>query len=544
MEMKVSGRSKPELLSWFIFALFAAVLTASFIRLTWSTGDESRYFLVAQSIGDGKGLTSLFAPEPVPDWITPPGYPLFLAGIFALTGPSPVIAKVASATLHLACAMLLLLFLRLWLRDCSAVEHTGLAAIGSLTVFSLYFGWMVYSESLFICLLLLTLIQIERNSTSTWTGALLAGLLAGLATLVRPVGLALLPAGVLFYGYRRQGLALLAYSASYATCIAPYVLRSFLLTGRPLGHMAMIQTESADTSWAADFIGGRLAALGTLVPRHLFHAMPGRFFYHLFDERNIMEMLRLDWISPGLLFALGLLMCLGWLTSLRRMTFPALLFLFFMLIIGSEEVQIARGVEDRLFAPLMPLGAVFTWLGVRRATNWLTAKDGMDRSVGKVFIAFACVYILLTSAMAGASRTRNELRQWGRPPLDPDRIRAQGTEFDRSFARFIEAGQWIGKLKDPRAVVVSRLPRELFMASSQPGISYFGDPIRGTTWEIIQHYHPERPVYVVEDAFPPDSGFGRDRVHALSPILREQQNRLELLYETEEPMVRVWKLRP
>jgi 4-amino-4-deoxy-L-arabinose transferase-like glycosyltransferase len=115
-----------------------------------------------------------------------PGYPFFLAAIYAVTGPSPAVACWAQAALGaLTCLLLFWLAQRIlappWPLIC------GLASAGYYNL--VYPTGTILSETLLSFLLVAALLAVYRQESSAWRRAGSFGVLLGLAYWVRPEAL-------------------------------------------------------------------------------------------------------------------------------------------------------------------------------------------------------------------------------------------------------------------------------------------------------------------------------------------------------------------
>ena len=125
----------------------------------------------------------------IPTAYWPVGYPAFLALIFKITGPSLSAAKIANLLLSTGTFWLLYLTTRKMYRE----ESIARGAILLLTVYPNNAAYvpLLLTETLFTFLLLAASCLLLSNKT--WTNALLAGLILGLATLVKAQTVLLTP---------------------------------------------------------------------------------------------------------------------------------------------------------------------------------------------------------------------------------------------------------------------------------------------------------------------------------------------------------------
>ncbi len=200
--------------------------------------DAAHYHGPAVSLAQGKGFTVAEKPY----FYRLPGYPLFLAGCYKLFGFD--INRALMIQLVLAALIPLLIFFLVqvmfpyllwvaWLAAGCAAVHPGL----------LIFSGLVMTETLFLLLFLLFLCLFffafkQRNCY--WL-LMLAGIVLGMATLMRPVGqyVLLLSSGMLLvsrWSWGDKAKKILSLSSGWFVIIAPWLLRNYLLTGYVFFH--------------------------------------------------------------------------------------------------------------------------------------------------------------------------------------------------------------------------------------------------------------------------------------------------------------------
>jgi 4-amino-4-deoxy-L-arabinose transferase-like glycosyltransferase len=159
----------------------------------------------------------------------PVGYPYFVSAIFSLAGPRLAVVALVQHLLGLGAVGLAYLLGRF-----VAGRWVGLAA-GLLLALSgpqLSYEHLLLSEGLFIpLLLLLALVLIGQLRSPSWTLVLLAGLLSGLLSLVKPVGQSLLlPAALVALAppasLARRGQRLALLLAAFGLVVLPWMVRN------------------------------------------------------------------------------------------------------------------------------------------------------------------------------------------------------------------------------------------------------------------------------------------------------------------------------
>lgn len=174
-------------------ALAFRVATVAFTLKTPATLDPYDFSRTAASIARGDGYPpSNRAPGGGPTAFRPPGYPVFLAAVYAVVGHrAPGVGRLAGAFLGtLSVALIGLIALRLWGKRVGWLA-LGIAAIAPPLVI---FSTALISEALFVPLVLaavLTALE-GRRSGRRYAWAVATGLLVGVASLTRTNGLILL----------------------------------------------------------------------------------------------------------------------------------------------------------------------------------------------------------------------------------------------------------------------------------------------------------------------------------------------------------------
>ena len=191
--------------------------------------DEREYILIAQTLlGEGEfvdsnGFRSVRAPL----------FPFFLAGIFGVSGGSVALAHVAGCLLGVAGVLLVhALALRLWNDRRSALVAAALAGFHpSLVIYST----LLLTESLYIVLLLAALVMAhDFEARPSWRRAVGLGVLAGLASLTRPVFLGYFPVLLALIALRGRAAGrrwLVLSFLAWGVVIAPWTIRNVLLHG-------------------------------------------------------------------------------------------------------------------------------------------------------------------------------------------------------------------------------------------------------------------------------------------------------------------------
>lgn len=206
----------------------AVVLLQPDVTLIGDAGDYDRHGR-SLAAGDGYPDTAIAAPGS-PSALRPPLYPAWLGAVYAVSGDSVLVARLAGAVLGTLTVYLLWSAVRDVWGPRVALVCAGLAAVAPPLVFV---NGSLASEQLFLPLvagLLVVLLRAREPGASLWWAAA-AGALVGLCALTRVVGLTLMLALVVALwprGWRAPVAAVLA-----ALCVVtPWTVRNTLVFDR------------------------------------------------------------------------------------------------------------------------------------------------------------------------------------------------------------------------------------------------------------------------------------------------------------------------
>lgn len=353
-----------------------------------------------------------------------PGYPYFLGLLLAVSGSPAAIAVVQAAAGGLTCVLAAWLGRRFFGRGTGVLAGLLLAVSGAVA----FLDVSTFSEGLLLLLATAVLVAIGPRGASPPTAwrAAGTGLLVGLAALVRPTALLLLPIAAWTYlrrsGRRGRGLMLAAVAASVcAVTILPVTLANLRTTGAPLlvqGHggfnffignspsrdglpsvrpgaewdrlegealrHGQIRADAQDRYFMRKTfseIRAAPAAFGRLLAAKLFWTIQGEEIRDPFSLAFFREEAPLLRFLPGfsLLFALS---AVGVASAVRSDARPDVLFAAAGAWIASDVLLVT---SFRYRAPVIPLLAVFAASGVVRLVA--DAKKG-----GRAFLPNAALF--------------------------------------------------------------------------------------------------------------------------------------------------------
>lgn len=201
----------------------------------------------------------------------PPGYPFVLAGVYQVFGQGYLAPRLFQMALGLASVLLAFLFARGWL---GAIPALLVAAGMSVYWVFIYFEMELQAETLFVFLLLAFLNAVGLwYRRRTFAVALAAGVLSGMAALVRPNFLAILAATPIWivavqWGEKNRRVTLLAVVGlvvGAVLAIAPATIRNYVVSARfvPISTNSGINLYIGNNPRADGFVALELEGLGT-----------------------------------------------------------------------------------------------------------------------------------------------------------------------------------------------------------------------------------------------------------------------------------------
>ena len=233
-------------------SMFAAAAWAT--RGHWQYSDNWAYERPAWTLSQGHGLSIeraewddpylsglYFARHPeadrayLPATVFPPGYSIFLAGVYTLFGRSELAAVVANGLLLAVGTWMAAVVMRRALGE----GRAGLLGLTLLALwpFSAYWAAKMTSDTLHAALMLAFVLVLFCDRPKAWN-ALLAGALLGAATLVRGYTLFMLPALLLLWCvWRHPSIAprrLIIAGLVFAAILGSWTARNYHHFGKPI----------------------------------------------------------------------------------------------------------------------------------------------------------------------------------------------------------------------------------------------------------------------------------------------------------------------
>jgi len=233
---KESGTSLGRLAPW----LFLILLCLPSLLFVWHNRDvphfgilqdDGVYLIDAQALAQGAGYRILSLPQQPYDTRYPPLYPLYLSLAWRAIPSFPANLSMAILLSWLSFPVVLMLSYLWCKRHTFPVPITWLVAgLFALNPYVLFFVSNLGSEMLFMVFVLGAILVAEGEGSGRlppgWRGPLLAGAIASAAYLTRTSGIALLPAAIAYYIWKKQSRAALWFTLGMLPAIAGWTIWS------------------------------------------------------------------------------------------------------------------------------------------------------------------------------------------------------------------------------------------------------------------------------------------------------------------------------
>lgn len=534
------------------FTLLALLFALAHVRLAWTDGDEGRYLAISSSIAKGLGQVEEYYPVPQPETITPSGYVWYLAAWIRVFGQRLEWIRLSSVipfALFVGCFSLLVL--RRVLRAGGGVWLAGcLVVFGALQVQLLRYAWNLMSETsfLFLTFLFFALQEGDGTEENLPRNALL-GIVAACSCLVRPVGIALALAGGIHLLLHRRWKPLLAFSFAFAVAYAPQIIRTWILLGVPFAHM----THYHETGGLLQTAFALLSTMWKGWLGYYFRSVPSDLFFYVFGADGFLGKCGLLVLSKPLTWLVAAAIGIGFFRRIPRMRMADWFWIVFWALVCTYDIGTeahapgAFRFNPRFLVPVLPLAALYFASGLDWCVHALSRNGRRAGVIVGTAISGMALYTLLISAAVGVICLKNTWKCRGLHAWAPERVASSGNADDVAFARYIETAVWAGSNLPPQSIVASRKPQQTFLFSGLKGFRYDSDWIGDAphdVWENAVAYGCHGPVYLLQDAFPAEGGYGNTRVQILDPAIAAHESDLRLVYATEEPATRLWLVLP
>jgi 4-amino-4-deoxy-L-arabinose transferase-like glycosyltransferase len=208
-------------------------------------GDGGGYETIARNVIEGNGFSMDVAPPYTPDMLRTPGYPLFIIGVYLAAGYRPEIVTFVQNVLNL---ITLYVAFRLAVHLFDARAAWIALALMAVEIGAVILANVTLTESLFMVFLLPATYCLFKGLDSPYrlTWLIAAGVLLGLATLVRPVALYLILLVLPFVWWamrrpwRETAARAVTLLVAFLLVLAPWSYRNLRVFGSP--NISLAQT--------------------------------------------------------------------------------------------------------------------------------------------------------------------------------------------------------------------------------------------------------------------------------------------------------------
>nr|MBC7244095.1 glycosyltransferase family 39 protein [Chloroflexota bacterium] len=523
--------SKYRLILILTLGLFLAVMRLN--EHLVPAGDNATYIVLGQSLVMGKGYKMISDPRSPEMALYPPGYPLLLAGVLALTGTMhDLLAAILPLKLP---SLLFFLGVIALVYDLLQKRNTLLATMAALLTavnpFLLQFATEVGTEIPYLFVSLCCLYLFDRHwQKSSDRNVLAIAVLAVLAFYIRSIALVLALALVAHLFVRRRWRHALLLLISIGVLVAPWFIRGSLLptTGTSVG----LGRSYFALYFASDPYGTERASLSDWAARlaqniytYALEIWPNILFPHVFRVSAWLERLGVIFI---LLFS-GLLL-FGFILEARHghvsEWYVALFFLSCLCYLWPAL---------RLVVPIVPFAIYYFLVAIhhvlQQVQRWWHSRGLRSRQVEIAVLAVLCAVLTLSALVRNIRNIQNNLRYGLGHPV------ALYYSADAQWKNYLLAIDWVTQHAAPHSIVMCRKPDLLYILTGYHALEYpYSAQAMDLKWSVLENH----VAYIIEDAFRWTLTTADYLRPALNAWLAAEPDALSLVYETDTPRTRVW----
>jgi hypothetical protein len=507
------------------------------------SGDNSTYLVLAQSLATGQGYRMISDPRSPQMGLYPPGYPLLLAGVMALTGTTnnPMLAILPSKAMSILLYLAAIVVTYKLLLPRSRLLAALAALLTAVSPAILHFATEVGTEIPYLLLTLACLWAFDRYLRRPgWRELALTALFLLLAFYVRSVALAIAGAFALHLAIRRRyaHAALLVFFVGALTL--PWFLRGASLsdTGTSVG----LGRGYFDLYLTSDPYGTAPASLADWSARlfqnlqsYVLDIWPSVLFPHASTLRST-----LSGLGTVVALLLSLLLALGYALELRRNS-PTEWYvgLFFLSCVTYMWAQ------SRLIVPIVPFALYYLLAAARFVLGRLVFRPAPARPVsdparpsarGRA-VSFALLLfcaVLITSALVVEARRVQDNLQYGmNQPL------AVYYSDNAEWGNYLQAMEWVKANAEDQSIVMCRKADLMYIVTAHRALEY---PYSYDGLELRRSVEDNAVAYLIEDAFTWTGTTAQYLRPALQSWQSAEPEALSLVFETDAPTTRVWRV--
>jgi 4-amino-4-deoxy-L-arabinose transferase-like glycosyltransferase len=491
-------------------------------------GDNATYLVLGQSLATGQGYRMVSDPRAPQMALYPPGYPLVLATVLAVTGTT---RQLLAAVLPLKWLSIALFLASIALTyDLLRRRSTVLAVLTSLLMAVnpqlVHFANEVGTEIPYLFLSLACIWLFERAQQQPGTRAMWGvAILVACAFYVRSIALVLVVAFVLSLLAARQSRRALLLVIVTAGLALPWFASASSLpstgtsVGLGRGYFALFLSS--------DPYGAQQATLPQVLSRvmqnlriYALDIWPTVLFAHASGLARV-----LGPVGVAVPLAISMLIVLGFAREARHgRASEWYAALFFAACAGYLWAQ------SRLIVPIIPFAIYYFGLAVQSLLDLVLRSAPKLKAPALVLVLLA----LTASALTADLRSIQDNLRYGLDrPVDD--YYARDSEWDN----YLRSIRWITDPSSRRLVVMCRKADLLYVLTGHQALEY---PYSPDGMELLQAAHENQVEFIIEDAFT----WTRTTEQYLRPALEswrtQRPDSLSLAYETSAPHTRVWRV--
>ncbi len=423
-----------------VIAVVCAVVFAYTFRPALDmNGDTSQYYIYATSLAQGEGYTELGTLGHPPTSGFPPGYPLLMAPLRAVTD-SIVAQKILNGLFLLGAAVLLFLFLRRVVPQPLALTAV---VVSLLNYRVLQFASIMMSETsylLFSALALWLLLRFDTDASRPWWRSPWFWLLvfaAGYGYMIRTQGITLVAGVAVWMLCTGKWKAAFGFVAGFLLTTLPWAIRNRIAG---LGPSRYLDQMLAVDVWRPDL--GRVS-FGGLVERG-FDTL--RMLVTKAVPNTVTPYMEVDYASSATVgeWLAGLTLLALILFGFWRMKRYFAFFAAYTAAVFGIICLWSAPSGNRYMTTLVPLLEIGLVIGI-----YTLIETGLRRKFD-IRRAFSPLWLLLPAVLLAGGRLQAAAEE-ARRPLPPH------------YAGFIDAAKTVRRQLPPQTVVCSRKPSVFYV---------------------------------------------------------------------------------
>jgi hypothetical protein len=332
-----------------------------------SSDDYAQYLMHAQALAEGRSYRDIgYIYTPLNHWLgpatAPPGLPLLLAPVLAIFGPNGIVLRVVMLSFAIA---FLLLASGYFARREDRLMGLGVLLLSGLSPMMVQNASWVLTDLPFAAFVWVVISIADRRSSWTFNTLLLITVIGGFAILIRPIGIALIPALLAYtiVNYRLHGWKP---AAPVVIWFASLVVLGLIVNLQQISVLALNPTRIVkwlqETQWGLE---------------HLEFYRLTVFYSHLYPLPSD--------VANRVFHAISVVLMLIGLVAWTRRAWHSMLFLF--AISYCVLLLIIPAHQHRYLWPLFPLLVFGLLEGVRTVVEWSRNRSGSTKGIEAARVA-------------------------------------------------------------------------------------------------------------------------------------------------------------